>query len=308
MLKLRRNLITGEYISNRHETNSDFQFKLMKYSVYSGAGNDFVMINNWDKAVPFEKQSEFTRKICSEQFPEIDGVIFVDKPSGKESLVRMNYFNRDGSYGAMCGNGARCIAQFSVDERLVNQDVFNLEAVDKTYKAEIKGNRIVKINFPPPSEIKMNIEIADKSLNVHWVQVGSEHIVLFINDEVNKKEINTANLDEVHVNELGKELRFHKQFQPKGANINFADVISGNEMRIRTYERGVERETLACGTGIISSAIISGLLGKVIPPVKVLVQSGERLTVDFIIDNGRISNLSLEGSVRKIKEGKLNGF
>lgn len=278
----------------------------MKYSVYSGAGNDFVMINNWDNDVPFEKQSDLTRRICGEQFPKIDGVIFVDKPEGKESLVRMNYFNRDGSYGAMCGNGARCIVQFSVDEGLVRQGIFNLEAVDKIYNAEIKGNGIVKINFPPPSEIKMNIELADKSLNVHWVQVGSEHIVLFINDEVNRKEISTASLDEVNVNELGKELRFHKQFQPKGANVNFAYAISGNEIRIRTYERGVERETLACGTGIISSAIISGLLGKVIPPVKVLVQSGERLTVDFIIDNGKISNLSLKGSARKIKEGKLN--
>jgi diaminopimelate epimerase len=280
----------------------------MKYSVYSGAGNDFVMLNNWDNAVPFEKQSEVTRKICDEQFPNMDGVIFVDKPEGKESLVRMNYFNRDGSYGAMCGNGARCIAQFSVDEGLVRQGEFNLEAVDKTYKAEIRETGIVKINFPPPSEIKLNIAIEDKALKINWVQVGTEHIVLFIKDETNKKVLKAASLDDVKVDELGRELRFHKQFLPKGANINFADAISENEIRIRTYERGVERETLACGTGIISSAVVSNLLGFVNSPVNVLVQSGEWLRVDFKSDNGNITNLSLEGSARKIGEGELNGF
>jgi diaminopimelate epimerase len=280
----------------------------MKYSVYSGAGNDFVMINNWDNEVPFEKQSDFALKICKEQFPEIDGVIFADKPKEKESLIRMNYFNRDGSYGAMCGNGARCIVQFSIDEGLVNQSVFNLEAVGKTYKAKIKGNNIVKISFPPPSEIKLNIVLEDKALKVNWVKVGSEHIVLFIKEEANKKVLNASSLDDVKVNELGKELRFSRQFQPKGANVNFADIISENEIRIRTYERGVERETLACGTGIISSAVVSSLLRKVNPPVKVLVQSGEWLTVDFKNINGKISNLSLEGSARKIGEGELEGY
>jgi diaminopimelate epimerase len=280
----------------------------MLYKIYSGAGNDFVMINNWDNTVPFEQQGDFARKVCDEQFPEIDGVIFVEKPLGKEASVRMNYFNRDGSYGAMCGNGARCIAQYSDDENLVNENFFNLEAVDKTYRAEIKENNIVKINFPPPSEIKLNIVLEDKALNVNWVQVGSEHIVLFINDEVNKKILNVTSLNEVKVNELGKELRFHKRFRPKGANVNFTDVVSKNEIRIRTYERGVERETLACGTGIISSAVVSSLLGKTYPPVKVLVQSGERLRVDFVNDKGNISKLSLEGSATKIEDGDIKGF
>jgi diaminopimelate epimerase len=278
----------------------------MLYKIYSGAGNDFVMINNRDNTVPFEKQGDFTRKICEKQFPEIDGVIFVETPLGKESLVRMNYFNRDGSYGAMCGNGARCIAQYSVDEGLVNENTFILEAVDKTYRAESKGGNIVKISFPPPEEVKLNIKA--KEFIVHFVRVGSEHIVLFIKDEENKELLKISNLDGINVNEIGKKLRFHKQFQPKGTNVNFADEISGNEIRIRTYERGVERETLACGTGIISSAIVSNLLGKVSPPVKVLVQSGELLTVDFMNENGKISSLSLEGSARKTGEGELIGI
>jgi len=281
----------------------------MNFKVYSGAGNDFVMINNWDNHIPFDKQKNFTIRICEEKFKQIDGVIFLDKPLGTEASLRMNYYNRDGSYGAMCGNGARCIARYAVDEGIIAPEIFTLEAVDKLYKAEVKENNIVKIHFPPPDEYELNIEIKNiinkLSLNLHWVRVGSEHIVLFIYDETNKNSLAVNNLDNIKINEWGKELRFHPQFQPKGANINFVDVISGSEIRIRTYERGVERETLACGTGIISSAIISNLLGKAAPPVKVLVQSGERLEVDFENDNGKITDLSLEGSARKIDGGEF---
>jgi diaminopimelate epimerase len=281
----------------------------MKFSIYSGAGNNFVMINNWDSHIPFDKQKDLTIKICEEKFKQIDGVIFLDKPLRTEASICMNYYNRDGSFGAMCGNGARCIARYAVDEGIIASDKFTLEAVDKLYKAEIKRNNIVKIHFPPPDEYKLNIEVTSvidkRSLNLHWVRVGSEHIVLFISDEANKKSLAVNNLNEVKIDQWGKGLRFHKQFQPKGANVNFVDVTSGSEIRIRTYERGVERETLACGTGIISSAIISNLLEKVTPPVKVLVQSGEQLTVDFKNYDGKITDLSLEGSARKIDEGKI---
>ncbi len=282
----------------------------MIFKIYSGAGNDFVMINNLDNPVPFNKQKDFTAKICSEKFKQIDGVIFLDKPQGAEAAIRMSYYNRDGTYGAMCGNGARCIAQFAVDIGVINTNEFSLEAVDKLYKAEVKSNNTVKIHFPPPDEYKLNIKVINainkQSLNVHWIQVGSEHIVLFINDEENKEILAVNNLDKAKINEWGEILRFHKHFQPKGANVNFVEVISNSEIRIRTYERGVERETLACGTGIISSAIISSLLGRIAPPVKVLVQSGEQLTVDFKNNNRTISGLSLEGSARKIREGKIN--
>jgi diaminopimelate epimerase len=130
--------------------------------------------------------------------------------------------------------------------------------------------------------------------------------VVFIEDKQNEKSLGIKKLDKAKINEWGKVLRFHERFKPEGANVNFTYVISHNQIRIRTYERGVERETLACGTGIISSAVISALLGKVKPPVKVLVQSGEWLTVDFKNDKGKIYDLSIEGSARKISEGELN--
>lgn len=282
----------------------------MNYNIYSGAGNDFVMINNLNKIIPVESQKEFTIKICGERFKEIDGVIFVDKALDEKNDIRMNYYNRDGSFGAMCGNGARCIAQFAFDNKLTEKIIFDIEAVDKIYGAEILGNNIVKISFPPPDKLETGIEFERPNwmpkLILNYVDVGSDHIVIFIDDEPNKTALSIDGLDEAKINEWGSELRYDPQFQPKGANINFVQVIAPNQLRIRTYERGVERETLACGTGIISSALIAAILGKVKPPVKVLSQSGEWLTVDFILkQNNKIENLSLEGPAKKIEEGSF---
>jgi diaminopimelate epimerase len=271
------------------------------------------MVDNRESVIAFESEKDLTVKICNDILKEIDGVIFLNRPVSRNALIRMNYYNRDGSYGAMCGNGARCIAQYAIDKEIINRREFNIEAVKKIYKAEISGDNNVRIYFPPPAGYRLNISVnaltenqtgADR-LNVHWFQVGSEHLVLFIDDELNSKILGVKNLDDVKVNEWGKVLRFHQDFQPEGANVNFAQIISGSKIRIRTYERGVERETLACGTGIISSAIASGFLNGLIPPIKVLVQSGEQLIVDFKSNGIEIEALSLEGSARKISEGEL---
>jgi diaminopimelate epimerase len=293
-------------MNSKHSTHS------IHYDIYSGAGNDFVMIDNINNSVPFEKQQEFVRNICGEKFKQIDGVIFADKPGISGTSIKMNYYNRDGSYGAMCGNGARCISLFANDKKITNEKVFNIEAVGNLYKAEILKGGLIRISFPPPKEYKLNIKIKVNfehikgTMNVHWIHVGSEHLVLFIDDEENKKVFNIKNLVEAKINEWGNPLRYHKDFQPGGANVNFVQALSSDELRIRTYERGVERETLACGTGIISSAIISGLVKGVKPPVHVLTQSKEFLTVDFKTDGSKIHDITLEGPAKKISEGEIN--
>lgn len=278
--------------------------KFIEFEIYSGAGNDFIMIDNLDGKIPFDNEKEFAVKICSERFKDIDGVIFVEKPKLVGSLIRMNYYNRDGSYGAMCGNGARCISQYAFDKGFIKDKVFNLEAVDRTYKAEILGSNIVRISFPTVSDYKLNLKIDAelgkglKKLNVSWMQVGSEHIVLFPDE--NKEALGTHNLDEIKVNEWGSMLRHHEDFQPAGANVSFVELISDNKIRIRTYERGVERETLACGTGIISSAIVSCLLKNLKPPIEAHSQSGEWLAVDFEMGEVEVENITLQGSARRV--------
>jgi len=280
-----------------------FEFINMKYEIYSGAGNDFVMIDNWNNKIPFEKQSEFTVKICNENFKDIDGVIFADKPL-KEGSIRMNYYNHDGSFGAMCGNGARCIAMFAYKNNIIPKKEFIIEAVDDFYTASIIDDINVKIDFPEPKEISLNISLKFDlngeldEMNVHYVNVGSDHIVIFIDD------LKTP-LDNIDINGIGRTIRFHEKFQPRGANVSFVQILSENEIRVRTYERGVERETLACGTGIIASAIVAGLTKNTKPPVKVLSQSGEWLIVNFKNEDSKIKNLSLLGSAKKIGEGEI---
>ncbi len=284
----------------------------MKYELYSGAGNDFVMINNLTEKIPFDKQKELTIKLCSEDFLNIDGVIFADEPQKPGSAVRMNYYNRDGSFGAMCGNGARCIAMFVFKNGITQSHNFLLEAVDDVYGAEIKSGEIVKIKFPEPKEIKTGIKITAetgsglKQANVNYVNVGSDHIVLYLDEDINRLFLNCVKMDELSVDETGRKLRFHKEFEPRGANVNFAEVKENNIIRLRTYERGVERETLACGTGIISTGIIAMLNKGFESPVNIKVQSGEVLQVEAKSADGKISELSLTGSAKKIGEGNIN--
>jgi len=283
------------------------------YEIYSGAGNTFVMINNlnWNFQIPLYKQDEFAREICRDYFKEVDGVIFADKPVTYGSNVRMNYYNRDGSFGAMCGNGSRCLAMYIYKNGIISGKEIILEAVDDLYKAEIINDKNVKITFPEPKEVRFNITIKAelngglKELVVNYADVGSDHIVLFMDDEVNKAALGSCSVDEIDINYIGVTLRNHYEFLPRGVNVNFVQPLSENEIKIRTYERGVERETLACGTGIVSSGIVSALRGKVKTPVKVLVQSTEQLIVDFGFRDGRISDLSLTGSAIKISEGRI---
>lgn len=280
----------------------------MKYELYSGAGNDFVMINNLTEKIPFEKQKELTLKLCNEDFPKIDGVIFADEPQNTGSAVRMNYYNRDGSFGAMCGNGARCIAMFVYKNRITEKHKFTLEAVNDVYSAEIINDEIVTIVFPEPKFIRTDIRItgdAGKPLNVSCTNVGSDHIILFISEDINKLYLNCTDMDKLDVDKLGRMLRYHKEFEPRGANINFAEVQEDKIIRLRTYERGVERETLACGTGIISTGIIALLKKGFTSPVNIKVQSGEVLQVNAKIIDSKITDLSLTGSAKKFGEGNI---
>ncbi|MGH2575685.1 MAG: diaminopimelate epimerase [Ignavibacteria bacterium] len=285
----------------------------MKYQIYSGAGNDFVMFDNRDNTVPFDRQEEFVIKICSEQFKDIDGVIFLDMPFNKTASLRMNYYNRDGSYGAMCGNGARCIAQFAVDSHIITKNAFNLEVMERIYKTEIMGNNVVKVSFPSviTSQLKFYMVVKaildgkEQHIAASWLDVGSWHLVICIKDPNNYEKLGINSLDQIKVNEWGKQFRFHRGFDPPGVNVNFIDILSPSEIRIRTYEKGVERETLSCGTGVIASAIAARFSFSVEPPVRVLTQGGEWLSVDFKIKGERIEDISLEGNARKIGEGEI---
>lgn len=267
---------------------------------YSGAGNKFIIINNIQRQITGHADNVI--KLCSDD-PSMDGVIFVE--SSATGDFKMNYFNKDGTGDALCGNGLRCTVKYIVDNEISENRFFKIEAVGKIYDCEILESGKISVSFPPPVMIKTNFKLKVnfqewwEMLNCSYVDCGSPHIVVFI-DEIEKPVI--KNLEEVNINEWGRNIRMHKDLMPEGANVNFVRVISEDdgELEIRSYERGVEGETLACGTGAISSAIIFYILRKQVMPVNILTRSGEYLTVNLKIENNKIKELNLTGKAERI--------
>lgn len=276
----------------------------MEYKKYSGAGNTFLMVNNIDGGITNHREIvlDLTGIKGNEKF---DGVIFVE--SSDIADFHMNYYNKDGTGNALCGNGLRCTARYIENNKLSEQKIITLEAVGRIYKSEILNDGQISISFPPPNYIKLNLNLKVnfsewwQQLRMHYVDVGSPHIVLFIKDIRNPI---IKHLYEVNINDWGRNIRMHKDLMPEGANVNFVELKSyeRSELEIRSYERGVEGETLACGTGAVSTAIVAYSVYDIIPPVKILTKSGEYLTVDFKAEDGKISNLSLAGNAKEIKK------
>jgi diaminopimelate epimerase len=274
----------------------------MDYKKYSGSGNTFIILENLDGSIKNHREVvlDLINQNGNDKF---DGVIFVEESDIAD--FHMNYFNKDGTGNALCGNGLRCTAKFINDIKLSDKTTLTLEAVSKIYECKNLENGLISVNFPPPNEIKLKFNLKVQfiewwqKLKVHFVDVGSPHIVIFIKDIQNPV---IMHLYEVDINKWGKNIRMHKDLMPEGANVNFVELKSyeRSELEIRSYERGVEGETLACGTGAISTAIVAYLLYDIIPPVNILTKSGEYLNIDFIVENGNIKNLSLTGNAIEI--------
>ncbi len=275
----------------------------MEYKKYSGAGNTFLMVNNLDDSIKNHK--DVVIKLIGEKGNEkFDGVIFIE--NSEIADFRMNYFNKDGTGNALCGNGLRCTARYIIDSEFSKKEVLTLEAVSRIYKCEFLEDEQISVFFPPPNLLRLNFNLKVhfsewwQQLRVHYAEVGSPHIIVFIKDI---KEPIVKHLDEVNVIDWGRNIRMHKDLMPEGANVNFVELLSyeRSELAIRSYERGVEGETLACGTGALSTGLIAYSVFDIIPPIKILTKSGEYLTVDFQVENEIIKNLSLAGKATIIK-------
>ena len=215
----------------------------------SGAGNDFIVIDNRSEII--NDKPAFARKICDRHWSiGADGLLLLE--SSDKAAYRMMYYNADGSYGGMCGNGGRCIAMFAYLKKIANSS-HTFEALDHIYSASVDIEN-VSLHMKNPISLKLNqhIIIEKKNISYHTIDTGAPHIVIDIK-EFNKK----INFDEFDVQKWGKILRWHKKFTPAGTNVNFIKILENNIVQLRTFERGVESETLACGTGSIASAIIA---------------------------------------------------
>jgi len=270
------------------------EFPVIKFSKLSGAGNDFLLIDNRQYILK-DNLGEFIRKVCRRGMSVgADGVILVE-PSDKANF-RMRYFNADGGEAETCGNGSRCVSRFAYLKGIAPAQM-TFETLAGMYKAEVFTNGRVKVQISNPKDLRMdiNLPMSFGNLPCHFINTGVPHVVVVIED----------GLEAYDIFNVGKEIRYHKEFAPAGTNANFVQVVGKDTVRIRTYERGVENETLACGTGSIASAMILNLLGKCNVPATLITQSGQILNISFDIQGKDIKNVFLEGEARLVYEGEL---
>ena len=270
----------------------------ISFTKMESGGNDFIIIDNRKKILP-RRLSELAVNLCRRRSSVgADGLILLEK--AKKADYRMRIFNPDGSEPEMCGNGARCLARFAFIKRIGSAEAV-METKAGNVEAQVKGKK-VGVRLGNPSDINLNFKILLKShgsQKVNFINTGVPHAVVFV-----------SALNKVDVKNLGRAIRYHKRFTPSGANVNFVTLQGRNSIYIRTYERGVEDETLACGTGAVASALISGLQGKVSSPVEVHTRGGETLKVEYVIKKNmkgieKFKGVWLEGEVRVVYEGEI---
>lgn len=261
----------------------------------SGSGNDFILIDHRKPIFQREHMKEFVQKVCRRRISVgADGLIFIE-PSEKADF-KWQFFNADGSEAEMCGNGGRCAARFAYLKGIAGSSL-TFETIAGVLSAEVDGKR-VKLELTRPHGLKLdeNLVVEGKPLRVSSINTGVPHAVHFVDD-----------VEQWDVVRMGRAIRNHSHFAPSGTNANFVQIGKDSHLAVRTYERGVEDETLACGTGATASAVVAHLLKKVEPPVAVTTRSGEILTIHFQSRDGVLTDVFLEGDVTPVFEGKLTG-
>jgi diaminopimelate epimerase len=270
----------------------------IQFQKMTGAGNDFVVVDNRSGAIG--DGAAMARKMCDRHWGVgADGLLMLE--NSRKAAYRMMYYNADGSYGGMCGNGGRCIAAYAVNHGIaVPRHEF--EALDHVYQA-IVDEESVQLAMKDPVGLKTGLVllVLGKRLEMTFVDTGAPHVVVLA------EKLGRKGLDGIDVLTIGRTIRMHRRFRPSGTNVNFVEVQRDKSLRIRTYERGVEDETLACGTGSIASAIVASKLRGLSPPITVVPMSMKKLVVGFRTDKGgKISGVSLSGPAERVFNGEID--
>ncbi|MFA5857593.1 MAG: diaminopimelate epimerase [Elusimicrobiota bacterium] len=264
--------------------------KVLHFWKMQGTGNDFVVFDN--RRGKYKNLAKLTVRLCNRKTGiGADGVLVVEKSAILD--FKMRIFNSDGSEAEMCGNGARCIVRYAYENSIIGTTTA-FETKAGTIEGRVIDSQWVEVKLTDPHGIKLGLEI---------IAGGRRYTAYFVNTGVPHAVIYTTQLQKVNVNGLGRLVRYHKKFSPAGTNVNFVQIEDGHTISVRTYERGVEAETLACGTGSTAAAIISGVLNKVEPPVTVITSSGEKLKVKYNLD--KLGLVYLTGKVQTSFTGEI---
>jgi diaminopimelate epimerase len=256
----------------------------------SASGNDFIIIDNRDGKVydRYKDLKDFIVKICRRHHSVgADGLILIE--NSKKHDFRWRFFNADSSEAEMCGNGGRCAARFAYIKGVAKEKM-SFETLAGVIKAEVDGKN-VKLQLTSPADLKLDypVGLEDKEIFLSSVNTGVPHAVLLADD-----------VDHMPVEELGRLVRYHKAFGEKGTNVDFVQIVDKKKVKIRTYERGVEGETYACGTGAVATGVILKAKGLMESPMNILTKGGEALKV--YVDE----EVYLEGITQIIYVGKLH--
>lgn len=255
------------------------------FAKFVGAGNDFILIDDRSLLFASEDLSLIQTLCCRQIGIGADGLILL-QPSLKADF-KFRIFNSDASEAEMCGNGMRCFGAFLFSLGLY-KDPFFIETKEKilTLSTDSKTQQIV-VEMGQIKDLKTSITllIDDQLIELHHINTGVPHLVIFCDQ-----------LDSIEVQSLGAKIRYHEHFAPKGCNVNFVKRVAPGHLQIRTYERGVEKETLACGTGATAAALITSELFGDDTKIKVGVKGGDTLLITFSKENGHYKEVKMSGS------------
>ena len=269
--------------------------RAVRFWKLEGAGNDFLGLDG--RAGGFKLNRQQIADLCDRRRGVgADGVLVVEKPKVRGADFRMRYYNSDGGEAEMCGNGARCFALLAraVSGRKGNELRVQTQAGLLTLRT---SGQEVQVSMTEPTKLRLGrkLVVAGRKLAVDFLNTGVPHAVLFV-----------RSVRSIDVAKQGRAIRYHSAFAPSGTNVNFVEIGRGNRIYVRTYERGVEGETLACGTGVVASSILSNLRRGLRSPILVTTGGGDHLRVGFSMVNGQARIVTLQGPARIVYTGVIH--
>ncbi len=267
---------------------------MLEFWKMNGSGNDFILIDNRQGQVEDQDMGALVKRACRRrESVGADGVIFVVKSNQYDFGWR--FFNADGGEVEMCGNGGRCVSRFAYLKGIAGPKM-TFETLAGPVSAEVKG-RVVKILMPGAGDLSTDVKLTAREgwMSVDFINTGVPHVV-----------VRVGHLADHPVEEQGKEIRYHALFAPEGTNADFMTRVGADRLDVRTYERGVEGETLACGTGAIACALVASIREGMPSPVKVRTRGGETLTVHFQRQGEAFERIWLEGNTSIVYQAQLN--
>lgn len=257
----------------------------IKFYKYQGTGNDFVMIDNRQNIFS-KNNTKLIEELCDRRFGiGADGLILLENDNSTD--FRMVYYNSDGNESSMCGNGGRCLVAFAKKMNVINNETTFI-ATDGLHHATISENGIVSLQMKDVDQINIQSDYV-------FLNTGSPHHVTLVDD-----------LEHFDVATNGAKIRYSDLYGKAGSNVNFVNQINENHFAVRTYERGVEDETLSCGTGVTAVAIAMNAIGKTTANQIELDVQGGKLEVSFEKNNGVYSNVHLIGPATFVFEGEVD--